>query len=101
MTRSDLTEGIASIARVMARDPQTHTELAPIFIILAESLLDIDTPPRSRKQDCVERLAKIELQMPDRPIAERRHETMTQMGISRSYYFELRAAAVEQGLVDG
>lgn len=100
MTKADVAQAVAGMAQVMAVDPTSHRHLTPAFLILTESLVELHAQPRTRKQEMVECLAEIELAMPDCKAADRRRAVMADLNIARSYYFELRTAAVEQGLLE-
>ena len=99
MTRADLCTAVAGIAKVMARSHEDHAELADAFLILTESLAEVSAPLRSRKQERIERLAAIESELHQRPLSERLQAVMREFGVSKSYVYEIRAAAIEQGLL--
>jgi len=83
----------------MARSHEDHAELADAFLILTESLAEVSAPLRSRKQERIERLAAIESELHQRPLSERLQAVMREFGVSKSYVYEIRAAAIEQGLL--
>lgn len=87
------------MARVMVRDYDTHALLLDGFLILAESLAELGMPPPSRKQERIARLVQLERQMSNSTPAERMSAAMTELGIGRSYYYEIRAEAIEQSLL--
>ena len=100
MTAAELARAVAGLARVMARDPSAHPELVDSFLILTECLVDVAASPKSLKQARVERLAEIERELANLSSAERMSAVMTELGIKRSYYFEVRRAAIEQQLLE-
>lgn len=105
MTHADLCIAVAGIAKVMAGSHEAHAELIPAFTILAEALAECSNSGSSRKQqptrkqELIERLAQIESRLHERSPAARARIVMSDLGIGRSRYFELRAAAIEQRLL--
>jgi hypothetical protein len=90
---------VGGIAKVMARNSTDHADLLDAFLLLTESLAELGAPPPSQKQQRIERLAQIEAELGERTPAERMGAVMRELGIKRSRYFELRAAAIEQQLL--
>lgn len=100
MTATQLADAVAGLARVMARDPSAHRDLVDSFLILTESLCEAKVPAKSRKQQRIERLVEIERDLGTQSAAERMSAVMDVLGIRRSYYFEIRRAAIEQNLLE-
>lgn len=99
MNRSDLATAIAGVARVMAADHKAHAELTPAFLLLTESLVEVVSPARPRKENRLRRLVELESALDGVQPKERAERVRHAMGIKLSYYYQLRAAAVEQGLL--
>jgi hypothetical protein len=99
VTRPELCAAIAGLARTMTRNHEACADLVDSFLLLTEVLVAI-SPPVSRKQAAVQKLVDIELALSERAAVDRIRTVMRSLGISRSYYFELRAAAIEQRLLE-
>ena len=113
MTRSDLARGAGSIARVMARDPQTHAELADVFILLTECLAATsaetavpgaersngDQLGESKSDTNAHRFAALRRSLPASDPAEAVAVIRSRTGWSRSTYFRAQLRAKALGLI--
>jgi hypothetical protein len=95
-----LAKAIGGIASVLKRHPNSCPELADGLLILTESLAELGAPVPCRKQQLIEQLAILEREMRGCSPAQRRNAAMSDLGIQRSYYYEIRAAAIEERLLD-
>lgn len=93
------------MALVMARGHDTHALLLDGFLILAESLAELGTPaPASaavltRKDARMQRLVSVESSLAGKNAAERAEIVRTRLGLSKSAYYRIRAAAQGEGLL--
>lgn len=110
MTRDQLLGALAQLAcelaplsRILGRSPALHKlrdATAPVFLMLTESLAEIDRPQMSpERQARAQRLAALEQQMSEHDPKERQAAIRERLGVRKTAFYQTRLDARALGLI--